>query len=351
MDHPTLNPPIPGHSIPSLDPSLAVPVPAGSGPARSLLELMSDGFHLLMLLKRGRLPGDAEAFVGAVQRFLEEVERGGHRLGIAAEDVYAARFAFCAAVDEAMLSQPSALREEWERNPLQLRLFGEHLAGEHFFDRLEELRARGAPRLPSLEVCHYVLLLGFQGKYRIEGSEKLGYLVARLGDEITYLKGKRAAFSPHWLPPDRVSHALRRVMPLWAPAAVLTVVGLLGWLGLDRALAHDSQKTLAAYQEVVQMPGRPASVSITLPCPMRHTPRRAVAALRTAYRSRIATTPIPPAVQIDTRHRPPPRAFSSFAARSEERRVGKEGRPRGSGGPSTETEPHGVASAPSPDRS
>jgi MFS family permease len=35
---------------------------------------------------------------------------------------------------------------------------------------------------------------------------------------------------------------------------------------------------------------------------------------RARYLSRIATTPMPPAVQIDTRHRPPPRCFNSFAA-------------------------------------
>lgn len=262
MDYP--NPPIPS-PIPSLDPSRTVAAPVAGGGARSLLDLMSDGFHLLMLLKRGRLPGDAEAFVAAVRRMLEEVERGAHRLGIAAEDVYAARYAFCAAVDEAMLGQPSALREEWERNPLQLRLFGEHLAGEHFFDRLEELRAQGVPRLPSLEVCHYVLLLGFEGKYRLEGPEKLGYLVARLGDEITYLKGRRAAFAPHWLPPDRVTHALRRVVPLWAPAVVLAVVGLVGWFALGGVLAGETERELAAYEDVVRMPGRTAHLTITLP--------------------------------------------------------------------------------------
>lgn len=258
------NPPIPS-PIPSLDPARTAPAPAAGSGARSLLDLMSDGFHLLMLLKRGRLPGDAEAFVAQVQRLLEEVERGAHRLGIAAEDVYAARYAFCAAIDEAMLGQSSALREQWERNPLQLRLFGEHLAGEHFFDRLEELRAQGAPRLPSLEVCHYVLLLGFEGKYRLEGPEKLGYLVARLGDEITYLKGKRAAFAPHWLPPDRVTHALRRVVPLWAPAAMLAVVGLVGWFGLGAVLAGETERELAAYEDVVQMPGKTAHLTITLP--------------------------------------------------------------------------------------
>lgn len=262
MNYP--NPPVP-QRMPSLGPAHAGATPAGTAMPRSLLELMADGFYLLMLLKRGQLPGNESAFVAAVQRFLEGVERGAAKLDIAAEDIYAAKYAFCAAVDEAMLSQPSSLREEWERNPLQLRLFGEHLAGEHFFDRLEELRAQGAPRLPSLEVYHYCLLLGFEGKYRLEGPEKLGYLVARLGDEIVYLKGKRTGFAPHWAPPDRVAHALRRVMPMWAPLAVFAVLGLGAYFTLNTLLARDTGKQLAEYQQVVQMPGKTAHVTITLP--------------------------------------------------------------------------------------
>src|SRR3546814_13349761 len=89
-----------------------------------------------------------------------------------------------------MLGQPSLLRDAWECNPLQLRLFGEHLAGEHFFDRLDQLRARGAPRLPSLEVYHYSLLLGLEGKYRLEGPAKLGDLISRPGQEIRDHTGK-----------------------------------------------------------------------------------------------------------------------------------------------------------------
>lgn len=258
------NPPVP-QGMPSLSPAQASPRPSGGANPRSLLDLMADGFYLLMLLRRGQLPASEAAFVDSVQRFLDGVERGATRLGIASEDVYAAKYAFCAAVDEAMLGQPSSLRDAWECNPLQLRLFGEHLAGEHFFDRLEQLRAQGAPRLPSLEVYHYCLLLGFEGKYRLEGPEKLGYLIARLGDEIVYLKGKRTGFAPHWAPPDKVAHALRRVVPLWAPAAVLAVVGLLGYFGLDALLGGHTKQQLAGYHEVVQLPGRTAHLTITLP--------------------------------------------------------------------------------------
>ncbi|RPE75879.1 type IVB secretion system protein IcmH/DotU [Vulcaniibacterium tengchongense] len=261
MNYP--QPPVP-QAMPTLSPALAQPAPAAAAP-RSLLDLMSDGFYLLMLLKRGQLPASESSFVEAIQRFLEGVERGAVKLGIAAEDIYAAKYAFCAAVDEAILSQPSPMREDWERNPLQLRLFGEHLAGEHFFDRLEQLRGQGAARLPSLEVYHYCLLLGFEGKYRLEGPEKLGYLTARLGDEIAYLKGKRAPFAPHWAPPDKVAHTLRRIVPVWAPAVAMAAVGALAFLGLHALLGRQTDRQLAHYQDVVQMPARTAHLTITLP--------------------------------------------------------------------------------------
>lgn len=258
-------PPIP-QGMPTLSPSLVSPAPgAGAATPRSLLDLMSDGFYLLMLLKRGQVPGSEASFVESIQRFLDGVERGAVKLGIAAEDIYAAKYAFCAAVDEAILSQPSSLREAWERDPLQLRLFGEHLAGEHFFDRLEQLRAQGAQRLPSLEVYHYCLLLGFEGKYRLEGPEKLGYLTARLGDEITYLKGRRAPFAPHWAPPDKVAHALRRVVPVWAPAAAMAAIGVLAFTGLHALANRNTDQQLAQYQDVVQMPARTARLTISLP--------------------------------------------------------------------------------------
>ena len=252
--------------VPSTMPTSGTVTPAAATLApRSLIDLMSDGFYLLMLIKRGQTPNDAERFFESIRQFLEKVERGAAKLEIASVDVYAAKYAFCAAIDEAILSQPSPLHSEWERNPLQLRLFGEHLAGEHFFDRLEELRSQGAPRLASLEVYHYCLLLGFEGKYRLEGTEKLGYLTARLGDEITYIKGKRTGFAPHWLPPDRVVHALRQVVPLWAPAAVLAALGLVGYFGLNAWLGRDTEARLAAHQDIVQLPQETPRITITLP--------------------------------------------------------------------------------------
>jgi type IV / VI secretion system protein, DotU family len=148
---------------------------------------------------------------------------------------------------------------------LQLVLFGEQLAGEKFFQYLEECRAQGAARLQSLEVFHMCLLLGFQGKYLLEGPEKLAYLTARIGDEIAHMKGKRAPFAPHWPLPDQVAHRLKREVPLWSIGAVFALVGLLAYLGLNTYLRDQTLRTLAPYSQVVKLGPQSATLTISLP--------------------------------------------------------------------------------------
>jgi type VI secretion system protein ImpK len=232
---------------------------------KSLLDLLYDGFFMLFMLKNAREPGDAREFQSRVQQFLHDFERGAKKLDAYADDVFAAKFAFCAAVDESILSSPFAVRTEWERRPLQLLLFGEQLAGEKFFDYLEEARARGAARLQSLEVFHMCLLLGFQGKYLLEGPEKLAYLTARLGDEIANMKGKRAPFAPHWGLPDQIAHTLKRELPLWIIVAVFALIGLFGFIGLSSYLHTDTARRLDAYSQIVQLGPRSANLTISLP--------------------------------------------------------------------------------------
>jgi type VI secretion system protein ImpK len=233
--------------------------------AVNLLDLLYDGFYMIFLLKNGYTPVDGESFRTRVRGFLVGLERGSKRLQTPADDLYQAKFAFCALVDEVVLSSRLELREAWGRRPLQLEFFGEQLAGERFFENLESLRHAGAARLQVLEVYHMCLLLGFQGRYLIEGSEKLGYLTARVGEEIAHIKGKRAAFAPHWAAPDRIVHALRSEVPLWVIASVFALVGLLAFIGIRWTLDRQTRSDLDAYSQVIQLAPQPAHVTITLP--------------------------------------------------------------------------------------
>lgn len=240
---------------------------AGSDAPRlvnSLVDLLYDGFYALFLLKNRNPPKDHE-LAARMQRYLSDFDRDAKKLDMSAEDIHLSKFAFCATADEIVLKSQFSIRDAWERRPLQLALFGEQLAGETFFVKLEELRAKGASKVQALEVYHMCLLLGFQGKYMIEGTEKLNYLTARLGDEIANMKGKRAVFAPHWDRPDKIAHQLKSEIPLWVIASVFALFGLLAFLGLNSWLTKSTTGMLGGYENLVKLAPRAANITITLP--------------------------------------------------------------------------------------
>lgn len=237
---------------------------SGAGP-KSLVDLMYEGFYALFLLKNGCGPQDKAGFVDHITQFLGDVDQRAKQIGVAPEDVEAAKYAYCAAVDEIILRSDYNIREAWETRPLQLRLFGDQLAGEHFFQRLEDLRARGNVHLQSLEVFHLCLLLGFQGKYALDAPDKLNYLCSRLGDEIARMRGKNRGFAPHAERPDQIANKLRADLSLWVLSSVFALAGLAAFVGFRSMLGSDTDKTLAAYNDLVKLPPRAANVTITLP--------------------------------------------------------------------------------------
>ncbi|MCA3175208.1 MAG: DotU family type IV/VI secretion system protein [Burkholderiales bacterium] len=242
---------------------LAVFAPAHA--EHSLLDLMYDGFYLLFLLKNKSLPQDEAHFAVQVKKFLADFEKGAKRLEATAEEIFDAKYAFCAAVDETLLRSGGKIRESWERHPLQLIMFGEQLAGENFFIKLEALRSQGKTRVQVLEIFHMCLLLGFQGKYLLEGPEKLAYLTARLGEEIAAMKGQRRGFAPHWELPDRVAHALKRDLPVWVMASAFALLALVGFLAVSWSLGAHTSDTLNQYGGVVKLAPKVANITITLP--------------------------------------------------------------------------------------
>ena len=243
----------------------AAPAAAASNAPQTLLDLMYDGFYALFMLKNGSGPQENAEFAHKMTQFLDDFGRGARKHGASPDDIDAAKYAFCAAVDEIILRSSFQIRDAWERRPLQLVLFGEQLAGENFFHRLEALRARGSAHLQALEVFHMCLLLGFQGRYILEGSEKLNYLTARLGEEIAHMKGKRGGFAPHAERPDQIVHKLRSDLPVWVLCSVFGLICVLGYIGLRTSLGRGTEERIAAYNDVVKLAPRQANLTITLP--------------------------------------------------------------------------------------
>lgn len=215
--------------------------PTATAFSKSLQELLEDGIYLLFLLRNGNPPNSLAEFNKRVDQFLAQFDANARHLGKPAEAISEAKYAFCALMDEIVLSSTFPIREDWERAPLQLRLFGEHLAGERFFDKLEQLRLDPVANLEALEVFYTCLLLGFQGKYLLEGSEKLNYLISRLGQEITHARGGRAEFAPNWKLPQRFQHYVRNELPLWLFFALLSVVATVLFFAFQWFLQGESE--------------------------------------------------------------------------------------------------------------
>ena len=115
---------------PSAGGIVATETVAGAVAGRSLADLMYDGFYMVFLLKNKNLPSDAAAFRERVTGFLHDLERAA-LASVQAEELHLAKYAYCALIDEIVLTSLPRLRDVWERKPLQLQLFGEVLV--HLF--------------------------------------------------------------------------------------------------------------------------------------------------------------------------------------------------------------------------
>ncbi|WP_445114513.1 type IVB secretion system protein IcmH/DotU [Acinetobacter sp. WZC-1] len=235
----------------------------------NLVDLLHDGFYLVFLIRNQYVPEKADAFREKILDLLNQFEQQAKKLQFSAEDIHDAKYAYCALLDETIVTQQDPrffeLQNSWLISPLQLSLFGSQLAGYRFFEFLEQLRSRGKDRLPALEVFHYCLLLGFQGKYRIESIESLNHLVARTGDEIDYLKGKKAAFSPFAALPDQIRNMIHKELPFLWILLFLLLFAVLAFSGLRFMLSKQENAALSHFSNVISSPTEQANITIHLP--------------------------------------------------------------------------------------
>lgn len=235
----------------------------------NLVDLLHDSFYIVFLLRNQYVPENCDQFRSKILDYLNKFEQQAKKLQFNAEDIYDAKYAYCALLDETIVTQqdPSFfnLQNAWMIAPLQLSLFGSQLAGYRFFEFLEQLRVKGKDRLAALEVFHYCLLLGFQGKYRIESIESLNHLVARVGDEIDFLKGKKTSFSPFAMLPDQIKNMIHRELPFLWILIFLCLFSVVVYIGLFYMLNQQNLAAFAPYKNVINAPLEQASITIYLP--------------------------------------------------------------------------------------
>ena len=214
--------------------------------------LLESCINLLFLL----LPIKAEdrgASLGADfrERILNgfgEFERAASGAGVESEAIGDARYALAAFADEAVLSSAWPHKDQWSGQPLQLQFFGEHLAGEGFFKKLSQLRQAGERKADVLEVYYICLQLGFEGIYKVRGTEALRSLQVDLRAQINdYRGGSAPELSVHGKPRNAILDRVERNVPYWVVGAATIAILFFGYVGFDIALGAQARD---AYRQV-----------------------------------------------------------------------------------------------------
>jgi len=197
---------------------------SGSWPKESLLDLSTDTFLLVFHIRGGNSPGHPEDLRKNVGLLLKDLDNQGRRHRHAEEDLKSVRYALCALLDETVLNSRWEFKDQWTARTLQGEFFGDHNAGERFFELLSRVRRRGREKLGLLEVMCAVLILGFEGKYKNHPEER-HELIRRVVDEVRdYRGGSPQGISLHWRPPDERLETPAGGMPMWAWLAPVVLV-------------------------------------------------------------------------------------------------------------------------------
>jgi len=170
---------------------------------------------------------DSQAFRHHTREALRTAANQALAAGYPSEDVKYATFATVAFLDESVLNSQNAVFTDWLRKPLQEELFGTHIAGEVFFQHLQQLLTRtDSPDLADVLEVHYLcLLLGFGGRYSVGNRGELTQVMSLIAEKIRRIRGQFGGLSPAWtLPQEAVAV---RADPL---------VRKLGWVALACAI-------------------------------------------------------------------------------------------------------------------
>ncbi len=146
---------------------------------------------------------DAESFRYHMREALKSAaQEARNRAGYSGEDIRMATLAVVGFLDESILNTGNPLFADWPRKPLQEELFGIHMAGEVFFQNLQQLLGRtdSVDLADLLEVHYLCLLLGYTGRYSGSRGGELQAIMASTADKIRRIRGAFGPLSPAWAP-------------------------------------------------------------------------------------------------------------------------------------------------------
>ena len=210
---------------------------------------LQEAFTTIARLRANRqVAADAESFRSRIKQVLAAADQEARQAGYAADDVRLALFAVIAFLDETVLNSRQPMFADWPRRPLQEEVFGVHMAGELFFQYLQQLLGRqdSDDLADVLEVYELCLLLGFKGRYSASRGTELQVLSSQISQKIDRVHGGVGELSPRWRPsPAEIGQPRDRWVPRLVTAAIAAAaLALVLYIGFAISL-HSGKSDLA----------------------------------------------------------------------------------------------------------
>ena len=170
----------------------------------NLALIFQELFTAIVRLRSNRQAvSDAESFRHHIREAVKTAAQEARNRGYSTDDIRMGTLAVVGFLDETILNLQHPLFANWPRKPLQEELFGTHMAGEVFFQNLQELLGRNNSEdlADVLEVHYLCLLLGYRGRYSLGDRGELQSISSATAEKIRRIRGPQGPLSPEWAPP------------------------------------------------------------------------------------------------------------------------------------------------------
>ncbi len=205
------------------------------GGSRDVSALCTDLFLIIIRMREAEDLGDPAGLRKLITYYIGLFEKNGKTRGMDEDSIVEAKYAMVALMDETVLSVPGACRDYWISRPMQLDYFGDNLAGQEFFDKLQKMLVQPENKKHVLEVYFLCLSLGFEGKYKMFNAEERIAIMEDLGRKLRRTRIRASSdLSPHGKRPESSDAKKSKTFffPLWLSGAIAAAAVVACWIAL-----------------------------------------------------------------------------------------------------------------------
>jgi len=224
------------------------------GGPRDISALCTDLFLIIIRMREAEDLGDPASLRKLIGYFLDLFEKNCAAIGMAADSIGEAKYAIVALMDETVLSVPGSCRDFWISRPMQLDYFGDNIAGQEIYEKLQRLLLQPENKKDVLEVYYLCLALGFEGKYRIANPEERIAIMDDLGRKLRRTRVRVSAeLSPHGKRAETSSarRGTAFLFPLWLSGVIAAIIVAVAWIAMYFVNSNALSGLLGSIQSTV----------------------------------------------------------------------------------------------------